>query len=169
MRFDQLVTNRTSHSGHSFPMKKTLVIGLGNPIMGDDGIGPWLVDNLKDDFPDFTFEKMVTAGWELLDVCGEYERVVILDAMKTGEPVGTVRKFSDIKDAATLHLAASHGIDLFTNIRLGRTLYPQFPSEVLIYGIEVDNPKDFSDKFSEAVYKKLATIIEAVKEALVSL
>ncbi len=150
-------------------MKKTIVVGLGNPIMGDDGIGPWLVDNLKNDFPDFTFEKTVTTGWELLDLCAEYERVVILDAMKTGEAVGTVRRFSDIKHAATLHLAASHGIDLFTNIQLGRTLYSQFPTEVLIYGIEVDNPEDFSDKFSDAVSKKLDMITGAVREALDSL
>ncbi len=150
-------------------MKRTLVIGVGNPIMGDDGIGPWLVDNLKNDFPDFTFEKTVTAGWELLDLCAEYERVVILDAMKTGEPVGTVRKFSDIKDAVTLHLTASHGMDLFTNIRLGRTLYSQFPTEVILYGIEVDNPEDFSEIFSDAVSKQLNEIVNAVREAVHSL
>ena len=146
--------------------RTTIVVGLGNPIRGDDGIGHWLVDTLKKDFTDLTFEKAIAVGWELLDSASDFDRLVIIDAMKTGEPVGTVRRFADSKKAATLHLAASHGQDLFTSIGLGKKLYPRFPNDVIVFGVEVENPSDFSEGFSDVVNKKLGEIIENLKTAL---
>lgn len=149
-------------------MSRTIVIGLGNPIMGDDGIGHWLADNLKKYFPEWTFEKIVAGGWELLDRCVEYDRVVILDAMQTAEPVGTVKRFSALEHLPILHPSASHGFDLFTNIQLGKRLYPRFPDEIIVYGIEVENPADFSEQFSQAVSERLNSIVEVLKKELES-
>jgi hydrogenase maturation protease len=149
-------------------MTRTIVVGLGNPIMGDDGIGHWLVDTLKPEFPDLTFQKVIAVGWELLDLSADFDRLVIIDAMKTGEPVGMVKQFTDFKNAATLHLAASHGLDLFTSIRLGEKLYPHFPEEVIVYGIEVDNPSDFCEGFTAVVRERLNDIVEILKRDLKS-
>ena len=148
---------------------RTIVVGLGNPIMGDDGIGARLVDRLKGDFPAWIFEKVIAVGWELLDLCADFDRLVILDAMKIGEPTGTVRRFPDFKAGATLHLAASHGLDLFTSVELGKILYPHFPAEVVVYGIEVENPFDFHEGFTPVVKEKLEDIVEAIKKELSAL
>lgn len=144
----------------------TIVVGLGNPYRADDGIGAALVDRLQADFPGWTFEKTVAADWELLDRCADFDRLVILDAMKTGQPVGTVRRFADFRGDETLHLSASHGLDLFSSVELGNKLYPRFPAEVVIYGIEVENPFEFGEGFTPAVNKKLDEVVEILKREL---
>jgi len=71
---------------------KTLILGMGNPIMGDDGVGIWAARALKDRFneeEEVTVMETSMAGLNLLELMADYDRAILIDAIKTGK--GEVR------------------------------------------------------------------------------
>ena len=65
---------------------KTLILGLGNPILSDDSVGFRVVQGLRANFscPDLTLMESSTSGLGLLDLITGYDKVIIIDAIKTG-------------------------------------------------------------------------------------
>ena len=77
------------------PGKKTLLVGLGNPLSGDDGFGPCVLERLHaaglDCVPDVS---LVDAGTDLLNYIesfSEYDRVVLIDAILDHEFTGLMK------------------------------------------------------------------------------
>ena len=75
--------------GNAYPV---LVLGVGNPLMGDDGIGVELAHRLqeRDYGPLVHVEEGGTLGMTLLPLLEDADTVILLDAVKTGAPPGTV-------------------------------------------------------------------------------
>jgi hydrogenase maturation protease len=75
-------------------MKKTAILGFGNPVRSDDGIGCHVIDCLKrelGDVPHLTLLDMGTSAFEVLFQLQGHERIILVDAViNTGEPDGTL-------------------------------------------------------------------------------
>jgi len=83
---------------------KTAIYGIGNILMGDDGIGPavvaWLSSNAK--LPDdITLEDLGTPSLDLPNYMSGYDRVIFIDAVAADAPPGTIRFYSREQIAAT--------------------------------------------------------------------
>ena len=63
----------------------TLILGIGNDILTDDGVGPRLCDFLKEEFKNTSvnFEKLNVGGLEVLEFIQGYQTVIFIDAIKT--------------------------------------------------------------------------------------
>lgn len=92
---------RKYHSGNQKGLNivemKRLILGLGNEILTDDGIGLKIVSDLQktNTEPGLDFRTSALGGLELLDIIRDYDEVIIVDAMKTGQvPPGTVQTLS---------------------------------------------------------------------------
>ena len=75
-------------------MKKTLILGIGNILMGDEGVGLHVVKYLQerpDKLPGIDMIDGGTGGFHLLEYFHEYQRVILIDATIDGQPVGAVR------------------------------------------------------------------------------
>ncbi len=114
------------------------VIALGNPLRADDGAGPAVLRRLAGRAPDGV--RLLESGGdpaELLAAWDGLERVVIVDAVRTGAPPGTLHRF----DASTRPLpartagASTHGLGLAEALELARAL-GRLPRRVLVVGIE---------------------------------
>lgn len=96
------------------PEKKALVLGIGNVLMGDDGVGVRSIEafeRLYSTGPGIECLDGGTEGAKLVDVLSKFTHVVIVDAVKDGSRPGCIRrmKASDIlKGGATLTTA--HGV-----------------------------------------------------------
>ena len=106
-----------------------LVLALGNPLMGDDGIGSRVVEELRArELPNgVALADGGTTGLALVGLMEEYQRVVAVDAADMGQPPGCVRKFvpSDVQfrtsgDTLSLHQVGFRysDIDRFIGIKL---------------------------------------------------
>ena len=120
-------------------MTRGLVIGLGSSTQGDDAVGLLVARRLRDLTPPDTeireHEGDLTA---LLALWEGYAPVVVIDAMRSGAPPGTVRRFEAHSTPlpATLEWGLStHGIGLAETIELARAL-GKLPPRLLVYGIE---------------------------------
>ena len=80
-------------------VQHVLILGLGNPLLGDDGIGVRVVEELKGlELPaGVTVAEGGTAGLGLIGLMEGYQRVIIVDAVDMGYPPGRVVKFTPLE------------------------------------------------------------------------
>jgi hydrogenase maturation protease len=144
---------------------KTIVVGMGNPILSDDGIGIRVARELKRRAPAADIVELGAGGIRLLDVLPGYARVLIVDAMVTGEiACGQFRRFTLVelqkKTARTCNTLCVHDMDLPTAMALGRLAGVALPEEVVIWGVEAHDVETFGETLSPAVEAAVPVVVE---------
>jgi hydrogenase maturation protease len=150
-------------------MESVLVLGVGNEILTDDGIGPRLVNSLNRGLlPEVVdYKNTSLGGLEMLDLICRYESVVLIDAMKTGIfPPGSVHCFTPDDFRETLHLSNLHDINFLTALELGRVTGMPVPANIYIIAIEIVEDMVFSSEFSPAIQKQYPEILRQVEDML---
>jgi hydrogenase maturation protease len=138
---------------------RTILIGLGNPIMSDDGIGLLVAEEVLRLVPGLEGDLTASGGFDVLDRVLGYERAVIIDAMVTRKcPPGTVRRVDVDSGMETLRITETHGMNFVEAIELGRACGADMPGEVIIYGIEVADPASLGDAVSGGLGEKVYEI-----------
>jgi hydrogenase maturation protease len=149
-------------------MAKTLLLGLGNPILKDDSVGLRVVRELgKKVFADHVHVKEAcAANIDLLEVIGPYDRLIIVDSIKTenGRP-GELFRLSLEDLQSTLHLNCLHDINLVTALELGRQLRMDIPKEIRIYAIEVEDTQTFCETCSPLLEEAIPRVVEEIARA----
>jgi hydrogenase maturation protease len=153
--------------------KAVIVIGLGNMLMSDEGVGVRVVQRLLDfagRFPSVDFAEAGTGGMSIMHLIRGKDKAIFIDCAKMGEEPGVIRKFTpqEIKSTKVLAHQSLHEADLIKVIDLAGQL-GQCPAEIVIFGIEpqVIKPgcelsKILTDKLDEYVTiirKELSKII----------
>ncbi|UCG28421.1 MAG: hydrogenase maturation protease [Bacteroidales bacterium] len=144
---------------------KTLVLGVGNEILMDDGIGPKLVNRLRKNFhhPNLHYENICLGGLEIIEYIRDYRKVVIIDAIKTttGTP-GDVYLMTPDDFKETLHLSTFHDVSFLTALELGKQLGFDIPPEILIIAIEIVEDTLFGESFSPEIQSKYDQIYREI-------
>lgn len=150
----------------------TLVIGLGNPILGDDGVG-WCVAELVAQRTEaeeaLDVECAALGGWSLMERVLGYERVVIVDAVHTGTaPPGTVsaQPLASLADPSAGHTTSPHDTSLRTAMAAAALLDAEVPEVVTVVGIEIPAALDFSEDLTPAVRGAVLPAAELVLDCV---
>ncbi|MGB8213667.1 MAG: hydrogenase maturation protease [Anaerolineales bacterium] len=167
---------------------KTLIIGLGNPILGDDGVG-WVVaeqvraalsnpqqrslgESPSPDPQPVEVDCASLGGLSLMERLTGSERVILVDAIFTGaKPVGSVSQFTlnDLPELSAGHSASAHDTSLRNALTVGRGMDILLPKDedVIIIAIEAEAVFDFSQELSPAVAKAVPQATQAVLDLIV--
>jgi hydrogenase maturation protease len=142
---------------------KTLVLGMGNTILTDDGVGIEIARSLKERKPELEVVETSEAGLALLDFIVGYDRLIIVDSVKTeeGKP-GELYKIELGALRPTSHLTSLHGVDMATAFELGRKLGYHMPQRVSLYAVEVKDNTSFGEECTEEVGGKISLITEQI-------
>jgi len=144
---------------------KTLVLGLGNPILTDDAVGIRIAQELKEEIPNLEVIEASEAGIALLDHIIGYDRLVIIDSIRTekGKAGGLYKlELEDLKPATDF--SSSHGIDIATAFKLGKELGCKMPMHVSIYAVEIRDNTTFGEKCTEEVEGRIPSIVQQIVE-----
>jgi hydrogenase maturation protease len=145
---------------------KTVIIGMGNTIMSDDGVGILVARILKErlaDNPEIEVHETPLAGMNLITMLEGFETAFVIDAIETTNPVpGVLHKFDLSELAATMHVTSPHGTNLYTAVELGRRCGLQMPQTVTIFAIEIENATIFSSECSPAVECRIPAIADEI-------
>lgn len=150
---------------------KTLVIGLGNPILTDDGVGVKVAYELEKILatrhpPLADVTEASAGGLRLMELMLGYDRAIIVDAFTNGSNTpGKMHRMTldDLQAISpTQHSASAHDTTLVTALDSGRALGMHLPDEVIIYAIEVENVIDFSEEPTTAVAAAIPGAVTAV-------
>ena len=144
----------------------TLILGLGNPLRGDDGLGPRVVEELEQhELPvGVTAIDGGTGGLSLLRYLEEWKRVLIVDVAEVGLQPGQFVRFTPqqarlMEDGCSFSV---HGAGLGEALALGHALGRQL-AEIVIYGLQPES-LDWRQGLSPAVEAGLPALVEAVLE-----
>jgi hydrogenase maturation protease len=115
-----------------------IVIGVGNPFRGDDGVGLMVVRLLKEQSPaHIRVVEQSRQSFALLELWDKTDTVIIIDAVVSGSQPGTVHRFNVHAGpipTAWFH-GSTHAFGVAEAIELARVL-GQLPPRLLVYGIE---------------------------------
>jgi len=144
---------------------RTLILGLGNPILGDDGVGYQVAMTLKERLvmPDVDIKEAGIAGLDFLDMINGYKRVIIIDAIQTenGKP-GRIYRFGMDELANTRHSGTPHDVNIATALELGKKLKLKLPREITIYAIEVKDVTSFSEECTPRIKRAIPECVKMV-------
>ena len=149
---------------------KTLVLGMGNPILSDDGAGIRVAreveKQLKD--PQVTVAETSEAGLRLLDSIVGYDEVVIIDAVQTEKgQAGQIYHMGPEDFSLTKHFSSPHQINLATALELGNVLNLAMPQKITIFAVEAKDITTFSEKCTPEVEQAIPEVVKMVLEELV--
>ena len=150
---------------------KSLVAGIGSTIRGDDGVGVHAARQLRTrSLPDdVDVVELGTAGLALLDLVEGYDRLIVLDAIVTGAPCGTVHVLTGEEAAQAVHLGAGHEADLPTTLSLGRKLMgSHMPQHVAVVAVEAGDLTTFSERLTPEVEASIPEVVAKVERLLES-
>jgi hydrogenase maturation protease len=146
---------------------KTVVLGLGNVLHGDDGAGAQAISRLRADArvpADVSLLEGGTLGLELLPYVWDYARLIVIDALDVGEPPGTVVRMSgeqlnDLPGNSSVHqLGVS---DLLVALRMLAERQP----ELVLLGVQPGST-DWSCDLSAPVAAAINSLVEATLREL---
>ncbi len=125
------------------PRKDTVVIGLGNLLLSDEGIGIHLIRKLsehQDKFPSVEFIDAGTGGMNVLHLIANRKKAVIIDCVKMGKKPGTIKRFepTDVQTTKKMMHFSLHEADILRIIELSRQL-GECPDKIVIFGIEPES------------------------------
>ena len=143
-----------------------VIVGLGNEIASDDGVGLHAAATLAAELEDRSDVEVVAlpwAGFALLDVLRGRRRAVLIDGLATGrhEP-GAVVRLDEHDLGGSVRLNSFHDINYPTVVALGRTLGWEMPEEVAIWGVEMSVSDEFGEELTPVVSDAVATVVQEV-------
>lgn len=150
---------------------KILVVGLGNPILGDDGVGWKVAEQVCKDLPKdlpVDVECLSLGGISLMEHLIGYDRVVIVDAFETDAMAGSISvlKLNQLPNYSAYHITSVHDTSLQKAMELGREMGAHLPEDVTIIGITTDRIHEFSDELSPPVARMVPCAVKIVLSLL---
>jgi len=148
---------------------KTLVIGLGNPILGDDAVGCRVAEILKTRLnlgyaADVEVEQFYRGGIALMERLIGYDQALIIDSIQgLGVEPGTIVQLT-LNDLPTLTADSPHDTSLKAALDLGHQLGAQLPHRIDILAIEIISSLEFSETLSPVVKDSLTPMVDMAEK-----
>jgi len=150
---------------------KTLVLGIGNPILCDDGAGIRVAQEVAKQVndPRITVAETSAAGLSLLDSIVDYDKVVIIDAVQTKDgKAGQIYRMGPEDFSFAKHFSSPHQINLVTALEVGKMLGLAMPRKITIFAVEAKDTTNFSEKCTPEVEKAIPEVVKMVLQELLS-
>jgi len=144
---------------------KVIVVGIGNPIMGDDSVGIRVVEELKKEVEVDT-AILTTTTFEVLDKIMGYDKAIIVDGIKSGNEPGTIYELTVDDVFYTYSFTNTHNLSLATTLKIGYLIFPEkMPKYIKLIAVEVENI-DFGKDCSPKVKNAIPKVVEMIKKEL---
>jgi hydrogenase maturation protease len=151
---------------------KTLILGMGNTLLSDDGIGILIkrfLERKLSNTENVDFVETSWGGFRIIDLLRGYDYAIIVDSIKTAyKPQGYIYHLKPSDLLPTLRLTSYHDINFATALKLAQTFNEKIPAEIDIFAVEVENNLTISEHLSPLLWKSINECSELVAELLIS-
>jgi hydrogenase maturation protease len=147
-----------------------LLVGLGNPIMGDDGVGIYVVKRLKEKAQggaDLEFKELSLGGLGLVEEMLGYETVFIIDSAASSGKAGRIHEFSPEQLKETQYASSPHATNFATALELFKRLEAsEIPNTIRIFTIDINPKFRFSEALSPPVQRAALELAELIAKEI---
>ena len=146
---------------------RTLVLGIGNTILGDDGIGVHVARELARRIDDENIDIKDTSidSLNLLDWFIGYDRMIVIDAIITeDEKVGEIYRLQpeNIRCPSSPFVSPHHA-NLTSTLEMGKSLFPsEMPEEIIVYAITTHEAFEVTEEMTEKVKKSIPEVVTLI-------
>jgi hydrogenase maturation protease len=147
----------------------TRIIGLGNSILKDDGVGIYAVRELRRCLnqarldSDIDIVETEVGGFSLMELMTGWRRVILVDSIQfKGLEPGTVVRIQPDDLHTSLRLRSVHDIDLPTVLELGRRLGLSMPQDITVFGIQAEDALTFGESLTDAAQRGLKEAVNLI-------
>jgi hydrogenase maturation protease len=147
----------------------TVIIGMGNPLLSDDGVGIAVAHAVAERLRyrmDLTVTDLHTGGIRLMEAMAGFKRAVVVDAMLSGAAPGTLKRFDPQDFVTTKNTFSSHDTDFATAYDLGRMVGVPLPEQVTFWGIEAREFDLFGERFTDEVSEAVSGAVTRISAEL---
>jgi hydrogenase maturation protease len=145
------------------------ILGCGNTLVGDDGVGIRTVERLQrlELPPNVEVIDAGVGGLAILSWIEDADKVIIVDAVQTGnEPPGTVYEFTDKElPPSDMFMLSLHDLNLVDTLNVGRVVQ-KMPDEIVIIGVEVKRVAEFTKDLTPEVEAAIPEVLDLVLKEL---
>jgi hydrogenase maturation protease len=148
---------------------KTRVIGLGNTILSDDGVGVYTAREVRrvlDEHGSADSADVVESevgGFDLMELMNGWDRVILVDSVQfDGVTPGALLELNPQDLRTSLRIRSVHEIDLPTVLKLGRLMGLKMPGQVLIYAIQAKDAHTLGETMTPPVQQAMARAVDVV-------
>jgi len=155
---------------------KILVLGLGNELCGDDGVGIHVVRSLKRNIRTkgknwewlgkIDFKESSLSGLALLDDIIGYDRLVVIDTIKKENPIPGQIHLLEEKKLRSIPGPSPHYVSFPQTLEIGRKLGLKVPREIQVIAVEAKNIYHLGEGLSEKMKEALPAILQKAREVL---
>lgn len=186
---------RSANHCHStedgIPQPRILIIGLGNPLLGDDGFGwqvasrvEYALQNQSNAIGEgetrssmvkptssaiVEVERLAVGGLRLMEQMIGYDAAILIDAITLGQqPVGSLYTYSleSLPAYPVGHLYSAHDTTLQVALEMGHNLIAKLPDPIWVIGVEVEPTFVFSENLTPSVMAAVPCAVQMVLEKL---
>jgi len=147
----------------------TRIIGLGNSILSDDGVGIYAAREIVRRLADAGLQAGVdvqeseVAGFALMELMAGWKRIILIDSIQfDGLEPGTVVRIDPDDLRTSYRIRSVHDIDLPTALELGRRMGLAMPSRLLIFGIQAEDPLTLGESLTDAAARGMNEAVDLV-------
>lgn len=145
---------------------RSVVIGIGNLLRADDGVGAHVVKAVGEQLPDVEAVDLSTADIEVIEHIRNRDVVIIVDAVLTGAEPGTIHRMA-IGNLRSAEFARTHSLNLSSVIALAYQLYPdEMPEKITVLGVEAGDVESFSSELTPKVQQAIPRILDEIRNEL---
>ena len=146
-----------------------MILGLGNEILKDDGIGPKIVGDLAKEYnqKNISFKSASLGGFDTIELLKGYHEVIIIDAIKTPDGIpGSlyILDFDNYKETA--HISNLHDISFLDALKLGKRLNILLPEKLSILAVEIIEDMEFGENLTPELEKRYPGILNEIRQFL---
>jgi hydrogenase maturation protease len=146
---------------------RTIILGLGNPILGDDGVGCRIAEEIArrlslEDTKDIDVEPFYRGGIALMERLVGYDRAFLIDSIEgLGGKPGVIHRLS-LNDLPTMTADSAHDTSLKAALEMGERLGAKLPKTVLIFAVEIAPQLEFSEILSPNIEERVEEVAKLV-------
>lgn len=151
-------------------MKKILVLGIGNTICGDDGVGIIAVRFLKESLDKATnktvdIKEMEEANINILELLEGYKKLIVVDSICAKKAkAGAIRKLSPLTFKQKKQPYSSHQMGFNRVMDMAKTFKMDIPEEIVIYAMAIKKTSFFKNGLSLTARKSLPALVNLLKK-----
>jgi len=143
----------------------TVIVGLGNPVLTDDAVGLTVAAELRRRLAGragIEVVELCAGGLRLMEALAGHERAILIDAIESGRPAGTIVRLGMADLPLTRSASSSHDGSLAAAWELARAIGLRIPSEVSIWAVEAADVQTFGERLTGAVEPAARRVVEEI-------
>jgi hydrogenase maturation protease len=148
---------------------KTRVIGLGNTLLTDDGVGIYVAREVRRRLDETGLAgaadvvESEVGGFALMELMAGWDRVILVDSIQfDGVRPGTLVQIDPEDLRTSLRIRSVHDVDLPTAMRLGRRLGFPMPEEIVVFGIQAEDARTFAERLTHSAMQGMQQAVSLV-------